>query len=299
PKIDFVYLPSYDLLSEQIPDADVLIGWSIRPDQFAAARKLKWIHSPAAAVHQLMFPELIKSEVVVTNSGDVHGPVVAEHAIALLLALAKRIPQAMQYQRKREWAQEILWQEQPRPREVAGTTALVIGMGSIGREFASRAKALGMKVIALRENPQKGSGSADAVYGPAQLDSVIPEADYILLCTPVTPATTGLMNRTRLGRMKPDAYLINVGRGPLVDEAALIDVLKHHNIAGAALDVFTEEPLPKDSPFWTLENVLITPHTAAVTDRLWERHYQLIGENLRRFLDGKPLLNLIDKRRGY
>jgi len=299
PKIDFVYLPSYDLLSGQISDADVLIGWSIRPDQFAAARKLKWIHSPAAAVHQLMFPELIKSEVVVTNSGDVHGPVVAEHAIALLLALAKRIPQAIQYQRKREWAQEILWQEQPRPREVAGTTVMVIGMGSIGREFASRARALGMKVVAVRENPQKGPGSADAVYGPEQLDSVIPEADYILLCTPVTPATTGLMNRTRLGRMKPDAYLINVGRGPLVDEAALIEVLKDHKIAGAALDVFTEEPLPKDSPFWDMESVLITPHTAAVTDRLWERHYQLIGENLRRFLEGKPLLNLIDKRRGY
>jgi len=299
PKIDFVYLPSYDLLSGQISDADVLIGWSIRPDQFAAARKLKWIHSPAAAVHQLMFPELIKSEVVVTNSGDVHGPVVAEHAIALLLALAKRIPQAMQYQRKREWAQEILWQEQPRPREVAGTTVMVIGMGSIGREFASRARALGMKVVAVRENPQKGPGSADAVYGPEQLDSVIPEADYILLCTPVTPATTGLMNRTRLGRMKPDAYLINVGRGPLVDEAALIEVLKDHKIAGAALDVFTEEPLPKDSPFWDMESVLITPHTAAVTDRLWQRHYQLIGENLRRFLEGKPLLNLIDKRRGY
>ncbi|HKE32508.1 MAG TPA: D-2-hydroxyacid dehydrogenase, partial [Candidatus Angelobacter sp.] len=248
---------------------------------------------------QLMFPELIKSEVVVTNSGGVHGPVVAEHAIALLLALAKRIPQAMRYQRKKEWAQEILWGEQPRPREIAGTTVLVIGMGSIGREFASRAKGLGMKVIAVRENPQKGPGSADAVYSPEQLDSVIPEADYILLCTPVTPATTGLIDRLRLARMKPDAYLINVGRGPLVDEAALIEVLKDHKIAGAALDVFTEEPLPKHSPFWDLENVLITPHTAAVTDRLWERHFQLISENLRRFLDGRPLLNLIDKRRGY
>jgi len=156
-----------------------------------------------------------------------------------------------------------------------------------------------MKVIAVRENPQKGPGSADAVYSPEQLDSVIPEADYILLCTPVTPATTGLIDRLRLARMKPDAYLINVGRGPLVDEAALIEVLKDHKIAGAALDVFTEEPLPKHSPFWDLENVLITPHTAAVTDRLWERHFQLISENLRRFLDGRPLLNLIDKRRGY
>src|SRR5262249_26223452 len=283
----------------QIPDGDVLVGWSIRPDQFMAARKLKWIHSPAAAVHQLMFPELINSEVVVTNSGGVHGPVVAENALALLLGLAKRIPQAMQYQRKKEWAQEILWQEQPRPREVAGTTVLVIGMGAIGREFVLRAKALGMKVIAVRESPQKGPASADAVYGPEQLDSVLPEADYVMLCTPVTPAATGLMNRTRLGRMKADAYLINVGRGPLVDEAALIDALKDHKIAGAARDVFTEEPLPKDSPFWDLENVLITPHTAAVTERLWERHYQLIGENLRRFLEGKPLLNLIDKGRGY
>src|SRR5215467_13491113 len=166
PEIKFVHLPSYDGMTQEIPDTDILIGWFIQPEQLAIARKLKWIHSPAAAVHQLMFPELIKSDVVVTNSGDVHGPVVAEHAIALLLALAKRLPQAMRYQRKREWAQEILWQEQPRPREVARTTVLVIGMGIIGHEFASRAKALGMKAIAVRENPQKGPGSADGVYGP-------------------------------------------------------------------------------------------------------------------------------------
>jgi len=299
PEIKFVQLPSYDGLSGEIPDTDVLIGWSIKPEQFVAARKLKWIHSPAAAVHQLMFPELVNSEVMVTNSGDVHGPVVAEHAIALLLALAKRLPQAMGYQQKKEWAQELLWQEGTRPREISGATVAVIGMGSIGREFAARAKALGMRVLAVRENPQKGAGSADAVYGASQIDAVLPQADYVLLCTPVTPATNGLINQSRLARMKPDAYLINVGRGPLVDEAALIDALKAHKIAGAALDVFTEEPLPKDSPFWTLGNVLITPHTAAVTDRLWERHYQLICENLRRFIAGKPLLNLIDKRRGY
>ncbi|HEY6252706.1 MAG TPA: D-2-hydroxyacid dehydrogenase [Candidatus Angelobacter sp.] len=299
PDIEFVHLPRYHLLGQAIPDTDVLIGWSIQPDQLARAPKLKWIHSPAAAVHQLMYPELIKSDVVITNSGDVHGPVVAEHAIALLLALAKRLPQAARFQQRQLWAQETLWQQEPRPREVFGATVLVIGMGSIGREFTIRAKALGMRVLAVRENPEKGTAGADAVYGATELDAVLPQADYVLLCTPVTPSTTRLMDKARLARMKPDAYLMNLGRGPLVEEAALVEALTQHRIAGAALDVFTQEPLPQESPFWNLDNVLITPHTAAVTDRLWERHYQLIRENLTRFLQGKPLLNLIDKSRGY
>jgi phosphoglycerate dehydrogenase-like enzyme len=172
-------------------------------------------------------------------------------------------------------------------------------MGSIGREFTARAKALGMRVLAVRENPQKGLSGADAVYPTVDIDAVLRESDYVVLCTPMTPSTTKLINAARLACMKNDSYLINVGRGQLVDESALIEALHNHKIAGAALDVFVEEPLPPDSPFWELDNVLITPHTAAVTDRLWERHYQLIRENLTRFLAGKPLLNEIDKRRGY
>jgi phosphoglycerate dehydrogenase-like enzyme len=284
---------------QEIADTDVFIGLSLRPEQFAAAKRLRWIHSPAAAVHQLMYPELIKSSVALTNSTGVHGPVVAEHAIALLLALAKRLPQAMQYQAKHEWSQNQLWQGSPRPREVADSTVLVIGMGSIGREFAVRAKALGMRILAIRENPAKGLDGADAVYASAQIDEVLPQADYVLLCTPVTPATTGIMNAARLGKMKPDSYLINVARGPLIDEAALLDTLQHRRIAGAALDVFNQEPLLADSPFWSLDNILITPHTAAVTDRLWERHYRLIVDNMKRFLAGERLLNEVDKTRGY
>lgn len=299
PKLMFVQLPGYDRVPEEITDCDVFIGWSLRPEQFVAARKLKWIHSPAAAVHQLMFPELVRSSVAVTNSTGVHGPVVAEHAIAVLLALAKRLPQAMRYQARRTWSQEQLWNERPRPREVDGATVVVVGMGGIGGEFTRRAKALGMKVLAVRENPGKGTGGADEVYSPLQIDDVLPQADYVLLCTPVTPATTALMNAARLKKMRADSYLINVGRGPLVDEAALIEALEKRRIAGAALDVFEEEPLPRESPFWSLDNVLITPHTAAVTERLWERHYQLIVENLNRFLGGKPLLNEVDKKRGY
>jgi phosphoglycerate dehydrogenase-like enzyme len=299
PGHQFIQLQNYDRVPQEIADTDVFIGLSLRPEQFAAAKRLRWIHSPAAAVHQLMYPELIKSSVALTNSTGVHGPVVAEHAITLLLALAKRLPQAMQYQARHEWSQNQLWQGSPRPREVADSTVLVIGMGSIGREFAARAKALGMRILAIRENPAKGLDGADAVYGSAQIDEVLPQADYVLLCTPVTPATTGIMNAARLGKMKPDAYLINVARGPLIDEAALLDALQHRRIAGAALDVFNQEPLPADSPFWSLDNILITPHTAAVTDRLWERHYRLIVDNMKRFLAGERLLNEVDKSRGY
>jgi phosphoglycerate dehydrogenase-like enzyme len=299
PELKVLQLPGYDRVPQEIADTTVFVGWSLKPEQFVAAKKLRWIHSPAAAVHQLMYPERIKSDVVVTNAREVHAPVVAEHAVALVLALAKRLPRAMQYQARTEWAQQKMWDETPRPREVSDTTAVVVGMGSIGREFTRHAKALGMKVIAVRENPEKGTDGADAVHSPKQLDDVLPQADFVLLCVPVTPATTGLMDQTRLAKMNSGAYLINVGRGSLVHEAALVQALKDRRIAGAALDVFEQEPLPPESPLWSLDNLLITPHTAGVTERLWDRHYKLLSENLTRFLAGQPLLYEVDKQRGY
>jgi len=299
PDFFFMQLQSYDRVPEEIADADAFIGWNLRPEQFQIAKNLRWIHSPAAAVHQLMYPELMNSNVILTNSTSVHAPVVAEHAIAVLLAMAKRLPQSIHYQTRKIWAQELLWNEYPRPREVSGATVLVLGLGGIGCEFAVRAKALGMKVLAIRENPAKGAGPADAVYGLEHLDELLPQADFVLLCTPVTPATTGIINQQRLQKMKHSAYLINVARGPLIDDVALVEAIQQQRIAGAALDVFVEEPLPADSPYWSLENVLITPHTAAVTEKLWDRHYDLIVENLNRLLAGKPLLNEVDKKRGY
>jgi phosphoglycerate dehydrogenase-like enzyme len=299
PDHQFLQFESYDQVPQEIADTDVFIGWSLRPEQFVAAKKLRWIHSPAAAVHQLMFPELIASDVIVTNSSNVHGPVVAEHAITVLLALAKRLPQAMHYQREKKWAQTLLWNEFPRPREVSGATVVVVGVGGIGSAFIRHARNFGMHVIAVRENVSKGKGEADEVVSLSDFDQVLSRADYIVLCTPVTPATTGIINESRLNRMKPDAYIINVGRGPLIDEAALLHALQTRRIAGAALDVFVEEPLSPESPFWSLSNVLITPHTAAVTERLWDRHYELIADNLRRLLAGQPLLNRVDPRRGY
>ena len=301
PDLNIVQLPGprYVGIEREIEDADVIITWSIRPEQFAYAKQLRWLHSPAAAVHQLMFPEMIHRDVLITNARDVHGAVVAEHALALVFALAKRLPSAMRGQREHKWVQQAIWEEKPTTREIAGATVVVIGMGSIGREFTRRAKALGMKVIAVREHPGRGSDGADKVTGVEQLDSVLPEADYVLLAAPQTPATTGIINSARLRFMRPDSYLINVSRGPLIDDSALIAALQENRIAGAALDVFVEEPLPADSPYWPLEDVLITPHTAAVTEKLWDRHYALIADNLRRFLAGQPLLSVVDKHKGY
>lgn len=299
PDFEILQLENYDRVSEEIANTDVFIGWSLRPDQFVSAKKLRWIHSPAAAVHQLMFPELIASNVIVTNSSTVHGSVVAEHAIAVLLALAKRLPQAMHYQRDKKWAQTLLWNESPRPREISDATVVVVGAGGIGSAFIRHARAFGMHVIAVRENVSKGKGEADEVIPLSSLDRVLPRADYVLLCAPVTPATTGMINESRLNKMKPDSYLINVSRGPLIDETALFHALQSRRIAGAALDVFVEEPLPAESPLWSLDNLLITPHTAAVTERLWDRHYDLIVENLRRLIVDQPLLNRVDPRRGY
>lgn len=298
-QLQVVHLCGYEGIEEHLPDAEIAIAWSLRPEQLKLARKLRWIHSPAAAVHQLIFPELVASDILLTNAREVHGPVVAEHVIALTFALAKQLPEAVRLQQKHLWGQEAMWRGHPRPREIAGATLGLIGLGSIGREVVKRASALGMRVLAVREHPEQGSEGASAIFGPIQLDQVLAEADYIVLAAPLTPATHALIGAAQLARMKPDACLINVSRGPLVDETALADALRARKIGGAALDVFPKEPLPAESPLWDLDNLLITPHTAALTEKLWERHYSFFTENLRRYLSDQPLLAVVDKRRGY
>lgn len=299
PQLEVVHLPNYDRVTEEIADTDIAISWSLRGEQIKAARKLRWIHSTAAAVHQLMTPELRARDIVVTNARDVHGPVVAEHAIALAFALAKRLPQAVKYQQQKHWAQHDLWNSQPRPRELNGATMTIIGMGGIGKPLAKLARSLGMRVIGVREQPERDSESADVVYGYDELNRALNEADFVVLAVPVTPKTHHLMNAARLAQLKSGAYLINVGRGVLIDEGALVQSLQAKSFAGAALDVTTEEPLLPESPLWHMENVFITPHIAGLTERMWERHYEHYIENLHRYLAGEPLLWVVDKQRGY
>lgn len=300
PGLELVQRMSYDGIETELRDAEVIFTISLRPKQFAAATKLRWIHAPTAAVHQFMFPELIQSPVVLTNSTEVHGPVVAEHVIALILALAKKIPQAALLQRQRVWGQESMWSEGQHLREIAGATLGIVGLGSIGRRVAPMATALGMRVIAVREHVEKGTPSGvEAVYSTTELDNVLAQSDFVVMAAPLLAATQGLMNRERLAQMKTDAFLINVGRGPQVDESALAEALRMHRIAGAALDVFEQEPLPRDSALWDLDNLLITPHTAGLTEKLWHRHYHLFSDNLRRYLAHQPLKSVVNKHTGY
>ena len=299
PEHEFVHLIDYSKIEEEIRDAEVVVSSFLRPEQFAAARCVRWVHSPAAAVHQLLFPELVVSNVALTNAREVHAPVVAEHVIAQIFALAKQIPSCVRYQQQRIWAQQLLWDSAPRPQEVMGSTLGLVGLGAIGNEVVQRANALGMKVIAVREHPEKPAKGVDAVYGPQDLNKLLSQSDFVVLAAPVTPSTQRLINADRLAQMKPSSYLINVGRGALIDELALVDALGKNQIAGAALDVFEQEPLAADSPLWQLENLLITPHAAGLTERLWDRHFALICENLRRYLAGEELQGLVDKARGY
>jgi phosphoglycerate dehydrogenase-like enzyme len=299
PQLEVVQLPNYERISEEIVDAELAIAWSLRGDQITAAKKLRWIHSTAAAVHGLMSPELQANDIVLTNARAVHGPVVAEHAMALVFALAKRLPEAAKFQSQRHWAQQEICETAPRPRELRDATMVIVGFGSIGTSLAKLARALGMRVIGVREHPQKGSELADAMHGFAELNRALSEGDFVVLATPVTEKTRHLMNAERLEHLKSDAYLVNVGRGVLIDEAALQHALRAHRIAGAALDVTTEEPLPPGSPLWTMENVFVTPHTAGYAEKMWARHYDSYTENLRRYLAGKPLLWTVDKNAGY
>ena len=300
PGLQVLVRDNYDSVHEDLQDAEVLFTISLRADQFAAAHSVRWIHAPTAAVHQFLFPELIGSDVVLTNSREVHGPVVAEHVIALMFALARKIPQSVVMQQNKVWGQGEIWREVWHPGEIAGATLGLIGVGSIGGRVAKMASALGMRVIAVREHVEKGSPEGvEAVYAPSAIDEMLKQSDYVVLAAPLVAQTQGLVNAARLAAMKPTAFLINVGRGAQVDEVALADALRNQRIAGAALDVFEKEPLPPDSPLWDLENLLITPHTGGLTEKLWHRHYELFSQNLRRYLAGQPLQFVVDKRRGY
>ena len=299
PHIEVKYSATKRDDQQALDGADVMIGWALPPEQLHAAKSLRWIYSITAAVDQFLYPELISSKTALTNAGRVHGPVVAEHAIAMLLALAKRLPSAVRYQDRRKWAMEAIWKEQPRPREVRGANLVVVGLGSIGAEVASMAAGLKMHVIGVREHPERGAAGANEVVGYSSLDEVLSCADFVVLAAPLTERTRHLIDARRLQIFKPSAFLINVSRGALVDEAALVKALRDRRIAGAALDVFEQEPLSRWSPLWKMPQVLITPHTAFLTENVWHRHYEVFTANLKRYLAGQPLEDVVDLKRGY
>jgi phosphoglycerate dehydrogenase-like enzyme len=299
PEMRVVHLPHYDHLMDEVPDTDIFVGFSLRPEQFLLARKLKWLHSTAAGVGQLMYPELRKSGIEVTNASGVHRIPMAEHILGILIALARRFPDCFRYQQRSLWAQRELWNAPIRPRELRGQVLLFIGFGAIGREVAKIIRPLGMRVWAVTRSGRAEEGLAEQVFPASKLDEVLPQADFVVLAAPETPETRKMIGPREFGLMKPSVYFLNVSRGALVDEPALISVLEQRKIAGAALDVASQEPLPPENPLWKLDNAFITPHMSAVSEHLWERQTDLLMENLERWFAGDELLNRVDLNRGY
>ena len=284
---------------EALPEAAVVFGWAVRASNFARARSLRWIHVSAAGVGSALFPALVESEVVLTNGRGLHAVAMAEHALGVMLALARRLHLARDAQRDRRWSQVPLWIEPPGPGQLEGGTLGLLGLGAVGRALAQRAAALGMRVIAVRRHPAREPAPAHEQWGVERLDDLLACADWMVLAAPLTAETRGLIGRERLARLRPTAALVNLGRGALVDEGALCEALAAGRLAGAALDVFEHEPLPDDSPLWSMPNVIVTPHISGLGPRYWERGVELFRRNLTAFLDGRPLENVVDKRAGY
>jgi phosphoglycerate dehydrogenase-like enzyme len=298
-RADAVRLDSYAAVDEEIADTDVLVSWSLREAQWEKARRLRWIHCPASGANGVLCAGVVNSAIPVTNAAEVHGEVVAEHVMALMLMAARRLDRARDLQRAAKWSMEELWHSRPRPRRMRGAQVLIIGVGAIGGRVAEFCAAMGMRVTGVRRDASKPANGVERMVSFTQLDEALAEADFVVLAVPTTPQTDRMMNAARLARMKEASWLINVGRGALVDEGALVEALRTGKPGGAALDVFEHEPLSESSPLWNAANVIITPHEGGFHEQMWEEHYTIFSDNLRRLLAGKALRNVVDKSRGY
>jgi phosphoglycerate dehydrogenase-like enzyme len=280
-------------------DADVVLGWAVTPRNFERARRLRWVHVTAAGVGPMLFPGMVDSEVVLTNSRGLHAVSMAEHALAVVLSFVRKLHVARDEQHAGRWSQAKMWTTGPPFGELAGATLGIVGLGSVGSALAVRAMALGLRVLAVRRHPQSDPAPAHEQWGIERMPELLERSDWVVLCPPLTPETRGLIGAAELERMRPHAVLVNLGRGALVDEPALIAALARGVIAGAALDVFEHEPLPAESPLWSMPQVLVTPHISGLGPRYWERAMDLFADNLARYQEGRPLANQVDKRAGY
>ena len=299
PEMGVVHLPNYDRLDAELPDTDVFVGYSLRAPQLAHAKELKWVHSTAAGVAQLMYPELRDSGILVTNPSGVFSVPMAEHTMGLMLALARNFPDSVRHQDQSCWGQQQIWDKPQHVTELNGQVLLIVGYGSIGQELAKRARAFEMRVWGVTRSGKGDAAYAEKILPVAQLDEGLAHADYIVVAAPETRETQQLMNASRITKMKRGARLINVARGSLLDEVALVRALEKGALGGAALDVTGTEPLPPESPLWKAPNLLITPHTSALSDRLWVRQTALLMELLERWFDGREMFNQVDFAKGY
>jgi len=291
PKVDLLATDAEDAFFAHIGDAEILLAWRFPIEALAKARRLRWLQLTSAGVEHLLPARDLLSRVLVTNASGIHAEPMADYTFGVMVMLHWGFPRLFRNQQARRW-------ESQSTAPLAGGVLGVVGLGAIGGEIARRAPAFGLDVIGVKRHPTPVTG-VRRVVGPDRLHEVLPGCDFVVLVVPQTAETRELIGERELRAMKPTSFLINLARGSVVDEAALLRALRERWIAGAALDVFTREPLPPEHPFWGMENVILTPHISGEPDEYARRVVDVFAENYRRWTAGDPLRNTVDLERGY
>ena len=299
PLITFIHATTPDQRAEGLKDCDAAYTWILGASELEQAPKLRWVHTSAVAVETLCLRELFDRGIAVSNTRGVQAIPIAEHVMAVLLALSKQLPFVLENQQQARWAQNEFVGERL-PWLLHGRTLGLIGVGTIGAEIAKRAEAFGMRVIAMRKRPAYGViGHVERVYGLADLSDFLGQCHALVIAAPLTPETHGLMGRAEFALLPEGAVVINVGRAKIVDTEALIAALRSGHLRGASLDVFPQEPLPSDHPLWNTPNLILTPHTSGFRQGHWDEVVELYGDNIERWLKGEPLKYRIEPELGY
>ena len=297
-QIEVIAARDKDESLRQLPEAEILYTWSLPEKHFPLARRLKWIHTPSAGVDDALYPALVESSIRMTCSRGISSAALADHALGMILAFSRGLAVAIRQQEK-GWIRERFFEGDPLPAELDGRVLGILGFGSIGREVALRGRSFGMRVHALKRNRTGEEPLAERLFGPQEMEEFLASADFLVLALPLTRATADILDERAFAAMKSGAILVNIARGRLVREPALLHALESGRLAGAALDVFREEPLPEASPLYRLPNVVLTPHIGGLHPHYLDRATSLFIVNLGRYLEGEPLLHEVDKRAGY
>lgn len=289
---------------DAVRGAEIYVGFGVPADLFHAAAsgpdaRLRWAHTASAGVGASLHEAMRASDVVLTNAAGIYAEPMADTVLAMILHFARGLDFAVRAQAARRWDKEPFDAADTPVRELSESTVGIAGLGGIGRAVARRAVALGMRVVATRRSGTDGPEGVEVFSGKDALDRILPRSDYLVLAVPQTDATTALVGARELAMLPEGAVVVNVARGAVLDEDALIYALRGGRLRGAGLDVFAREPLPEPSPLWGLPNVLVLPHVSGASHRFWRRQTDLIIDNLRRYAAGKPLLNTVDKQAGY
>jgi phosphoglycerate dehydrogenase-like enzyme len=299
PHHHFIDVWDREALRHALPDADAAFAALIDRDLVPSLTKLRWVQVPAAGVGHLLSEEVIASPIVLTSARGVRARAIAEHVLGVTLALARQLHTAIRRQVAHTWALDEI-EASRTMRTLKGARMGIVGLGSIGAEIASIAGAFGMHVSGIRKRvAQPLPAGVEEVMPPERLNELLSTSDVVVLSAPLTPATRAIIGRDALSHVKRGALLVNIGRGKLVDDEAVVAALKDGRLGGAALDVFTNEPLEPSSPYWDLPNVIVTPHMSGGMEDYWTPLVGLFADNLRRFEQGEPLVNIVDKRAGY